>query len=313
MEGAMTFGFGGRSVRRYRLLDDDRTFEWSPARRGDGPVFRDLSWDFEEPDRYPDVVASQKPGMMASKGEKAFHGAVASGNPEAILAAAGQNPQYKVAAQTIAGLLLMETSFDRGVALLEEVVASGEEVRHDAFMRKYLPDAGLSVEIAAGVMVHLPLQNNSLVLLLAELYQAAGQEERAIEVLGGAEQTTHIRLSLAELLHESGRFEQVVDATTGIHNDDDVTALMLAYRGRALTELGRNDEAVNTYARVLEYPNRAESIKAMALVGRGMIHQAAGADVLAENDFTQALNAVPEDEEARQHIEELIRGRSPER
>ena len=308
----MTFRFGGSSVRRYRLLDDDRTFEWSPGRRGDGPVFRDLSWDFEEPDRYPDLVASQKPGMMASKGEKAFHGAVASGDPEAMLAAAGQHPQYRVAADTIAGLLLMETSFDRGVTLLEEVVASGAEVRQDSFVRKYLPDAGLSVEVAAGVVVHLPLQNNSLLLLLAELYQAGGRREQAIDILRRAEQTTHIRLSLAELLYESGRFEEVVDMTTGTHNDDDVTALMLAYRGRALTELGRHSEAVSTFARVLEYPNRADSIKAIALVGRGMIHQASGADVLAENDFAEALKAMPEDEDARKHIEQLIHGRSPE-
>ena len=54
-----------------------------------------------------------------------------------------------------------------------------------------------------------------------------------------------------------------------------------------------------------------ENLKAIALVGRGMIHQARGENTLAENDFTQALLEVPEDPEARQHIEELIHGRPP--
>jgi hypothetical protein len=43
-----------------------------------------------------------------------------------------------------------------------------------------------------------------------------------------------------------------------------------------------------------------------------MIHQARGDNILAENDFTQALMEVPDDPEARQHIEELIHGRPPQ-
>ena len=308
----MTFRFGGGSVRRYRLGADTESFEWRPQRRTDGPVFRDMSWDFEEPDRYPELVSAEKPSLMASKGEKAMHAAVASGDPDAMLAAAGQHPKYATVGRSIAGLLLMETALERGMELLDDVVAGSEDIGKDHFVRKYLADAGLSVAVAAGVMVHLPLQNNSLILLLAELHQARGEEERAITMLEAAEQTTHIRLSLTELLYERDEFERVLQVTQGVHNDDDVTALMLAYRGRALTELGRHDEAITVLARVLEYPNRAASIQAIALVGRGMIHQARGEDILAENDFTQALMEVPEDPEARQHIEELIHGRPPE-
>lgn len=308
----MTFRFGGGSVRRYRLGADTETFEWRPRRRTEGPVFRDMSWEFEEPDRYPELVATEKPGMMASKGEKAIHGAIASGDPEAMLGVGGQYPKYQNVARTIAGLLLLESALDRGMTLLDEVVAGVEDVGKDHFVHKYLPDAGLSVAVAAGIMVHLPLQKTSLVLLLAELHQARGEDDRAIAMLEAAEQTTHIRLSLTELLYEGDDFERVLQVTQGVHNDDDVTALMLAYRGRALTELGRHDEAITVLARVLEYPNRAESIKAIALVGRGMIHQARGDNILAENDFTQALMEVPEDPEARQHIEELIHRQPPQ-
>ena len=306
----MTFSFGGGPVRRYRLYADDSTLVWRAGERREGPIFRDLSWEFEEPDRYPELVAAQKPGIMASRAEKAFHAAVASGDAEAILAAAGQHPKYRDAGNTIAGLLLLESSLDRGMSLLEEAVSGQQDIGTDHFVRQYLPEAGLSVVIAAGVVVHLPLQRNSLILLLAELLQAREEFDGAIDLLTGAEQTSHIRLSLTELFYESGRFQHVLDLTEGVYNDDDITALMLAYRGRALKELGREDDAITVLARVLEYPNRAASIKAIALVGRGMIYQERRENALAETDFRQALLEVPDDEEARQHIEELIHGGS---
>jgi tetratricopeptide (TPR) repeat protein len=301
-------------VYRYRRFalqqtaQDDLRFRWRSSARDDGPAFRDLAWDFAEPDQYPELVGQQKPGMMSSKGDKAFHAAVVSGDPNAMLQVAGQNPKYADAAKAIAGLLSLETDLDRGISLLEEVIASGTDVAKDAFIRKYLPDGGLTVVIAAGVKVHLPLQTNSLVLLVAELHQARGFTDQALQLLDGAESTTHIRLSQTELAYEAAQHERVLALTQGVVNDDDVTALMLAYRGRALGELGRNDEAISVLARTLEFTNQAPSIRAIALIGRGMINQARGELILAQNDFTQALMEVPEDEEARQHIQGLIDG-----
>ncbi|MCP4306045.1 MAG: hypothetical protein GY788_14440 [bacterium] len=297
--------------RRFSLqqaANDDLRFRWRSTARDDGPVFRDLTWDFAEPDQYPELVGRQKPGMISSKGEKAFHAAVVSGDPNAMLQVAGQNPKYADAAKAIAGLLSLETDLDRGISLLEEVIASGTDISRDSFVRKYLPDAGLTVVIAADVMVHLPLQTNSFVLLVAELHQARGFTDQALRLLEAAEPTSHIRLSQSELAYEAQQFEQVLALTEGVINDDEVTALMLAYRGRALGELGRDDEAISVLARTLKFPNQAPSIRAIALIGRGMINQARGEEVLAQNDFTQALMETPEDEEARRHIQELIDG-----
>lgn len=288
----------------------DEVFRWR-IERDRQVAMRDLAWDFAEPDQYPELVAEEKPGMMASKGEKAIHAAVASGDPDAMLGAAGEFPKYTSAAKAIAGLLLLETNLELGMTLLREVVAAETDVQRDAFIRKYLPEAGLSVVIAAGLMVRLPLQRNSLTLLLAELYQARGLPNEALQLLTGAEPTTHMRLSQVEILFDLERFDDVVAASQGVSNDDDFTALLLAYRGRALGELGRDQEAVSVFARVLEYPNRAETVKAIALVGRGMINQARGEFTLAENDFTQALIEVPNDEEAREHIQDLIHGGGP--
>ncbi|MDX2466720.1 MAG: hypothetical protein QNL12_05360 [Acidimicrobiia bacterium] len=297
--------------RRFALQQaahDDLRFRWHTSAERDGPVFRDLTWDFAEPDQYPELVAKQKPGLMASKDEKSFHKAVVSGDPAEILRVAGQLPKYATVARAIAGLLTLEADVDRGIALIEEAIAAPDDVGKDRFIRKYLPDAGLTVVIAAGVVVRLPLQRNALVLLIAELHQARGTEDRALQLLQSSEATTHVRLSQAELLYEAERFDDVLEVTEGVVNDDDVTALMLAYRGRALGELGRGDEAMSTLARTLEFGNQAPTVRAIALVGRGMINQARGEFILAQNDFTAALVEVPEDEEAKLHIQQLIDG-----
>lgn len=298
--------------RRYALqqAQQDLGFRWRSAHHEDGPVFRDMTWDFAEPDQYPELVGKQKPGLMASKDEKAFHRAVVSGDPQEILNVAGQIPKYATVARAIAGLLTLEADVDRGIALLQEAIVDPDDVGVNHFIRKYLPDAGLTVVIAAGVMVRLPLQRNSLVLLVAELLQAKEMDEQALQLLRASEPTTHIRLSQTELVYEAGRFDEVLALTEGVVNDDDVTALMLAYRGRALHELGRDDEAMSVLARTLEFGNQAPTVRAIALIGRGLINQARGEFILAQNDFTSALVEVPEDEEARLHIQELIDGAS---
>ncbi len=295
--------------RRYAYRHDARGdffFEWRSPDRDQGPVFRDLSWEFAEPDQYAELVGQQKPGLMASKGEKAFHAAVVSADPSEILRVAGQNPKYLDPAKAIAGVLSLESDLDRGISLIEEVITTESDIGKDHFVRKYLPDAGLTVVIAAGVTVHLPLQRNSLVLLVAELHQARGFNDEALRLLEASEPTSHIRLSQTELLYEANQFDRVLALTEGVVNDDDVTALMLAYRGRALGELGRDAEAISVLARTLEFPGQAPTIRAIALIGRGMINQARGEFILAQNDYTQALVEVPDDEEARQHIQELI-------
>jgi tetratricopeptide (TPR) repeat protein len=295
-----SLGRGAHGGFRWRLESDDAT------------LLRDLTWDFAEPDQYAELVSQKKPGMMASRGEKAFHAAVVAGDPEAMLVAAAQDPKYSLPANAVSGLLLLESDLDRGIALLEQVATANDDIGKDHFVRKYMSGAGLSVAIASGLIVRLPLQRNSITLLLAELHQARGSHDHAIALLEAAEKTTHVRLSLSELLFETERYDDVVATTAQVVNDDDFTALMLAYRGRALGELGRDKEAMTVFVRALEYPNRADAVKAVALVGRGVINQARGEYILAKNDFTQALIEMPEDSEARQHIQELIRRDKPD-
>ena len=134
----MIIRYGRLVARRHAMHNGDYLFEWRPSWEG-GPISRDLTWDFDEPDQYPALIAAKPPGMMKGKAEKAFHAAAASGDPDAILNVAGQYPTYGDAARTIAGLLLLETNLERGMALLDELIVGGADIGHDPFLRKYLP------------------------------------------------------------------------------------------------------------------------------------------------------------------------------
>jgi len=266
-------------------------FGWRPTRPA--REMRDLEWEFDEPDEYPALVARRTPGMLASAAEKAMQAAIAGGDPEQILAAAEQHPTQRIVGQAVAGLLLLEPALPRGIELLTAVIGADEDVQNHRFVRTYLQDAGLTVAIAPAIVAHLPLMRMSLGLLVAELLQLRGRHDEAEALLASLEQTTWVRVSYAEIAFAAGEHDTVIALTEGVVNDDDVTALLLTYRGRALAETGRYGEAMTAFARALDYDGRASQIRAMAHVGRGLVHLAQDADEQGIQELTLALVEEP--------------------
>ncbi len=237
----------------YRLGPDETAEEWG-----------DTTWAFPGPDEYPALAAEQRPGWTARAGEKAMYEALVSGDAYAIDLAAGQHSEYRSTADTLAGLLSLNTRRSWAGDLLDRAVASGYEPKDDPFIRTYLPGAGIVVPIAPGVVVPLPLMRTAVALAAAELHQAASEYARAIAVLEPVERTTHVILSLTDLLCAAGRFADAVDLTEGVVSVDDVAGLTLAYRALALARLGDRKGSTETLAAVLEHGNRSEEVVAFA-------------------------------------------------
>jgi len=226
----------------------------------------DTTWEFSEPDEYAELVARSEPGWFARSGEKAMYAAVVSGDPHAIDVAAGQHPQYRSTADVLAGLMSLESRRSYATELLGRSVTAGFEPKDDPFIRRYMPDAGLVVPIAPGVAVALPIMRVAIALTVAELHQEQGSLETAIEVLESVDRTTHVVLSMVELLCAVGRFDETITLTTHTLNDDDVTAMTLTYRGIALRQTATAEEARTTVARALEYDNRSEGVLTFARI-----------------------------------------------
>jgi len=226
----------------------------------------DTTWEFPGPDEYAELAAAIEPGWFAKAGENAMHTAVVAGDPQGIDVTAGQHPQYRNTADVLAGLMSLETRRSYAAEMLGRSVAAGFEPRDDPFIKKYLPTAGLVIPIAPGVAVALPIMRTAIALTAAELKQEDGEFDSAIAVLESVDRTTHVILSLVELLCAAGRFDEAIALTGRTLNDDDVSAMTLVYRGIALRESGDAKGAELALSRALEHENRSESILTFARI-----------------------------------------------
>jgi tetratricopeptide (TPR) repeat protein len=239
----------------YRIGGGEEEREWA-----------DTSWEFPGPDDYPALAAEIEPGLMARAGEKAIHQALVSGDPYIIDLAAGQHPQYRATADVLAGLMSLNTRRSWAGELLDRAIASGYEPADDAFIRTYLAGAGIVVPIAPGVVVPLPLTRTAAALATAELHQAAAEYERAISTLERVGSSTHVTLSLTELLCAAERYAEAIELTDGVIQTDDVTAMTLAYRALAQGELDDHEAAAATLQAVLERGSPSEEVAAFTRV-----------------------------------------------
>lgn len=269
----MSWSLGAASRRRrHALIYGDGDWWHDPATNafgfrpgGEDPLaWDDVTWDFPGPEEYAELAAGVETGWLAKSGEKAMRAALVTGDPHAVDMAAGQHPQYRNAADVIAGLLSLSTRRTYAAELLQRSVAAGFEPRDDPFIKKYLPNAGMVVPIAPGVAVSLPMMRVAIALTVAELRQAAEDHDAAIEVLFMVDRTTHVTLSLAELLNAVGRFNETVEISETTVNADDVTAMILAYRAIALREIGRIGEARSILDRLIAEGGRSTAISTFA-------------------------------------------------
>jgi predicted negative regulator of RcsB-dependent stress response len=157
-------------------------------------------------------------------------------------------------------------------------------------VQKYLSGSTVTIPVAHGVEVTLPLNRDAVGLALAELeQQVAGQPQRAIAVVEHLEPSTYAAVSLCDLYLEVGRYDDVVDITNGIPNTDDPTALLAAFRGVALRELGHQTASREALKEALKSKSRDETIRHFALVERAKTYVAENKRAMARKDLERVL------------------------
>ena len=155
-------------------------------------------------------------------------------------------------------------------------------------MAKYV-DADVRLSVADGVLAELPVNRESLGLLLAELEQQDGDLDAAAAVVEHLNPTSVAALSLAELYSLMDRWSEVIEVTEGIENAEDVTALLLVYRGRAFRQLGYHEAAHETLKQALRFRSRQEQILNLARIERGKNYLDQGKRSQARKDFERVL------------------------
>lgn len=230
-----------------------------------------------------------KPGRFAPKGEKDLYEAVKSDDLAAIERVAQEHQQFAVAASSIAGLTYFAGSNEvRAGQLLEWVFGTGAEPAHDPFIAKYV-QLQVGFEVSPGVRVTSGLDRQAIGLALAELYQSAGRPELAIGVVEQLDPNQISALSLAELYCETERFEDVVEVTNSVPNEDDATALLCCFRGVALRELGMYEASRAAFKEALKSKKREAVIRHRALLERARCYEAEGKRGMARKDLERIM------------------------
>jgi tetratricopeptide (TPR) repeat protein len=232
-------------------------------------------------------ASAKKPGWFAPRGEKALYKAVRPQDAHAIRAVGEEHAEYRLLSDTLAGLMLLDD--DQSASdLLQRAFDDGGDPAADEFARKYR-HVGLTLNIARGVSATLPIGRDAVGLTLAELRQDSGDLNAAIDVVEQLEPSTYAAVSLADLYAASGRFDDVIDLTNGVHNEDDASALLLTYRGMAFRRQGMHDAAHEVLKEALKAPSRDMSIRHLALSERAENYLAQNKRAMARKDLERIL------------------------
>lgn len=233
-----------------------------------------------------------KPGLLAPKWERALHvAAIERLDPSAIVRVGGEFPE---AAQTAAILESVRGALPAGENararfLLAWLWGTGYDPAGDPFLTRYLPGAGMAVEIAQGITVHLPLDRDTVGLVLAELHQEVGDLPSAIDVVEAVTPSTVAAVSLAELYIAAGRWADVISMTDGLTNDDEASVFLLVQRATALRETGTPGAAREALKEALRLRSRPAELRHLALVERAYTYLAEGKPGMARKDLEKVL------------------------
>jgi tetratricopeptide (TPR) repeat protein len=248
-----------------------------------------------------------KPGLLAPKGEKALYKAIQAQDVAAIRLVGDQHPDFRIASYSLAGLVLLDDDPAQAKTLLDSVLSSGQDPAADRFIAKYLR-TWITLPIAAGVSAELPVSRDAVGLALAELRHEDGDLDGAIDVVEQLEPSTYAAVSLAELYLRAGRFDDVVELTESLRNEDDATALLCVFRGAAFRQQGFYDAAHEALKEALRSRSRAAPIRHLALAERAANYQAQGKKGLARKDLERILAEDSTYEGVRATLEELAAG-----
>jgi tetratricopeptide (TPR) repeat protein len=249
-------------------------------------------------------VAPTKPGVFAPKGEKELYKAVKSQDVQAMKRVGEQHPDFRLPSYSIAGLMLLTDEPMEAERLLADAFATGKDPGVDKFISTYL-FTRLELSIAQGVTAELPINRDAVGLALAELKQDHDDLAGAIDVVEQLEPTTYAAVSLAELYAHAGRWDDVIELTEGMRNEDDASALLCVFRGQAFREQGFHDAAHEALKEALRSKSRAASIRHLALAERAQNYLAQNKKGMARKDLERILAEDSSYEGVREQLAEL--------
>lgn len=182
---------------------------------------------------------------------------------------------------------------------------SADPATHPFFVTHLSDGSHVLIPVAPCASVAMPFSRDAVGLMLADVHHREGSIDLAIDVVARITPGPHTAVVLAALYTDADRSSDVIGLTTDVGNTDDTTALLLTYRGMALSRIGLVNGARAAFNAALARRDHAPRIRHFALRQRAELHAASARYAHARRDLERILTEDPAAEEVTQRLAEI--------
>jgi tetratricopeptide (TPR) repeat protein len=253
------------------------------------------------------------PGLFARHYERAFYDGIAklaAGDEVAALAAfkdadESDDKHRAISPALFAGVLSFQLGDHQAATSYFERVVSSTQALPDQLMAKYAPDHVVVIQINS-VSIPVPVGSTAAAMLLAECYSETDRMQQAIglsQKLYEHSETHGMLCFLCGMYMRSDEWDEIVHATAGITNDDDLTLTLRLWQAHAMEEQDMPDAALEAYRDALKSKKRDEELLKQARYGRAKLYLKLGKTGMAKRDLGRLYGDAPDYED----VETLLR------
>jgi tetratricopeptide (TPR) repeat protein len=259
-------------------------------------------------------VSAPHPGLFARHFERAFYDGIQKLNkgdgPGALAAFVdadqSDDKHRALSPALLAGILNYQLGEpEQAIPYLERVTKAAQTLP-DGLMVKY--GGQLIIDLVVGhIPITLHVGSAAASMVLAECYRATGRLQEAIglvQQLHEHEPDEHLLLLLCSMYQQAGDWDEIVHATAGITNQDDLTLLLRIVQADAIGKQGFPDAALDVYRDALKSKSRNPELLKEARYGRASLYLRTGKQGMAKRDLSRLYADNPDYKDVAQ----ILRG-----
>lgn len=235
-------------------------------------------------DNYNEAIA--KPGLFANKEERDFYsfiresfdypGALKSeqvAEKAETLIATHPNLELLVKALAAMSMLGDEKSEVKGQEWLKSSWDQRNTLSEHPLYVKYFPMIHPTVKLAQGISMPTTYGISAMGYIYSEQLQSVGKFAEALEIVNQLSASDYRDIAIADLQVALGSFDEIITSTENVVNEDDLSAVLLIFRGIALREKGFYEAAREALKSAHASKKRSEDVLNFALFERAACYE----------------------------------------
>lgn len=228
---------------------------------------------------------------VSHRAERALVAAVANDDVDALTRMAAHGGPAQDAARILAALRLATTDPARAIEMLDQLARFPTDPTDSKLLRKHWSTLSVQTDLAPSVPALVGLGRTAFALLAAELMAQAGRVSDGVALLDTLPPRPPVVLAKAAALLAHGDHARVLEVTTSLAGDDDVSALALVARSVAARSQQEITVALDAVCEALAGGGHSGVVLSAALEERAHLYTLAGDTAAAHADL-EALAAL---------------------